>query len=833
LSYYTSKQEGSYDENAGIFIITANPVNSHDCKEVCKMSPSITTLVKLAYDYFEHPFVILLAIPLALLTLWLLNRDFLKLKEEPDVVRQKKKARAMMRFTRPIMMLLLCIALASPYIQHEKVIEGDPFIKLLTDNSTSMELFEEAAPELTQKLEKRLNVETKTIATGERSEIADAILNNLEPGQSILLVSDGNNNFGANLGDVALFAGKLNATINAISLVPKESDAGVTILGPSKTMADVENTFTVALNRVGKKDPVHLVVALDGQTVIDETTSDPVKEFTQKLPEGTHQIIARIDSNDYFAQNNIFYKTVKVVPKPRILYVSEDESPMKTLLNELYKVDSFSTIPSNLNDYYAIAINDLPSDRLEASTERLTEFVSDGNGLVVLGGRNSYDNGDYKDSVFETILPVFVSSPGKKEGEISITVVMDISGSTGIAFGRFTSTADFEKAAAIGIYKDLRADIRLAMVAFNTQAYLISEPSYVYEKVGLEDRISRIKFGGGTLLQAGILKAMTMLNQMGGSKNIVLMSDGKTQQEPSALEAAKLAANSGIRIFTVGVGPTTNENVMMQIAEIGNGVYFRATEESRLKILFGDLDEKEQQTGDMGLVVLNQNHFITEGYEPKANIHGFNNVVPKTTGRLLLTTTTGEPILTVWRVGLGRVAAWSTDDGSEWVGEVLGKANSKIVARIFNWAIGDPDRKAEAFIDARDTIVNEPTEITIKSQHPPEAPGITFYKIDEDLYSAAMTPAQTGFQQVAGAVFASNYPREYNSLGFSADLAKIVQGTGGKIFEAEDIDGIVQHARASARRIINTKDRIGWPFVLVAVVLFLVEIFIRRLVRRE
>ncbi len=794
---------------------------------------SIAGFIKLAYNYFEQPFVILLAIPLALLAIWLLKKEFIKLKEDPDIVKQKKRARKMMMFTRTITIILLCIALASPYIQHEKIIEGDPYIKLLVDNSTSMELFEQVASELAEKLEKRLTVESKTIAVGERSDLGDAILNSLEPGQSVLLVTDGNNNFGSDIGDVALFASKLNATINAIQLKPKENDVGVAILGPSKTMSDVDNTFTVVINHVGKKDPVRVVVTLDGETLIDEVTADPVKEITKKLPEGYHRMTAMVDTKDYFPQNNVFYKTIKVVPKPRILFVSEKESPMKTLLGELYKVDSLSTIPQNLDDYYAIAINNIKADKLNDATDRLTEFVSDGNGLVVIGGKNSFDEGGYKDSVFETILPVFVSTPGKKPGEISLVVVIDTSGSTGTPFGRFTSTAEFEKSAAIGIYKNLRMDTRLAVVAFNTQAYLLSEPSYVYEKVGLEDRIARLKFGGGTLIQAGLLRAISMLSQMGGSKNIVLMSDGKSQSESAAIEAAKLAANEGIKIYTVGVGPATNENLMMQIAEIGNGIYFRATEETKLKIIFGDVDEEQKKSGTMGLMVLNANHFITEGYEPRADLHGFNQVVPKTTARLLLTTTTGEPILSVWRVGLGRVAAWSTDDGTEWAGMVLNKINSKIFARMFNWAIGDPDRKAESYIDVRDTIVNEPTEITIKSGTPPEAPGITFYKIDDDLYSAAMTPATTGFQQVSGAVFASNYPREYGGLGFNDDLAIITSTTGGKIFDPDDIDGIVQHTKARARRIVNTKDLISWPLVLAAVIIFLIEIFIRRLVRRE
>ncbi len=96
-----------------------------------------------------------------------------------------------------------------------------------------------------------------------------------------------------------------------------------------------------------------------------------------------------------------------------------------------------------------------------------------------------------------------------------------------------------------------------------------------------------------------------------------------------------------------------------------------------------------------------------------------------------------------------------------------------------------------------------------------------------------MTPTVLGYQEVSGALFAANYAREYIGLGFNTELAKIAQSTGGKVFDPTDIDGIVAHAEAHSRRIVNTKDRLGWPFVLAAVLIFLAEIFIRRLVRRE
>jgi len=794
---------------------------------------SLTDVLQWAYARMEYPWVFIFVIPAIFVIYWLLKKEYFVIKEDPEVKLQKRKVRKLMLFTRSLIVILLLIALSSPFVQKEKTIEGDPSILLLVDNSTSMELFEDFTPELAARLEKKMNTEVKHIGAGTVSNIGDSILSELQPHGSILLYSDGAANSGANMGDVALYASKLNATVNAIQLSPSKNDAHVYVFGPAKTLEDSDNTFTVVVGKAGNIGPVHLKVTLDGETIFDQFTPNNVYEFTKKLPQGTHRITATIDSQDYWPQNNVFYKTVRVVPKPKILFYTEKGSPSETLLKQLYVVDTATSLPSSLKDYYAVIINDINADKLDQVTDVLNDFVADGNGMVVFGGENSYEKGGYKGSLFETLLPVFVGAPEKKEGDTAIAIVIDISGSAGAPFGRFASTADFEKAASIGILQGLRTDTEVSIIAFNTQAYLISAPSKVFEKAGLEDIITRIKWGGGTNVAAGLLKSISLLADFPGSKNIVLLSDGKTQNEPSAIEAARYAANAGIKIYTIGVGPSTNEGFMMDVAELTNGIYFRATEETRLNILFGPVDEQEVKTGTMGLVILNKNHFITENFDPNATIYGFNQVSPKGAGRLLATTSTGDPILTVWRLGLGRIASIATDDGGKWAGNLLGASNSRIITRTVNWAIGDPERKSASFIDAKDTRLNEPAEITVKSGIPPTASNAAFYKIDEDTYTASILPSQQGFQEVAGATFAVNYELEYASVGQSSDLEKIVRSTGGKIFDRNDIDGIVDKAKSTATRIINSRTYVRWPFMVLAIILFIVEIFIRRIVRKE
>ncbi len=792
---------------------------------------SIAEILRWSYSVMEYPLALILLAPFAIAIIWLLRKEFIVIKEEPAARLRRKKLRTFIMLSRILIIALLLIAIASPYIKKEKTIDGDPFVQLLIDNSTSMSVFEDYSENLASRLEKKMNVEVKYVGTGTTSNIGDAVLSGLEPYGSVLLLSDANVNNGADLGDVALFAGKINATINAIQLNPVKNDAGVLVFGPAKTLEGSESTFTVLLNRIGTIGELPLKVVLDNEVVYDGTTSQQAFQFTRQLSRGIHKITASINAQDYFSENNVFYKTTKVVSQPKVLFYTEKNSPMETLLRQVYSVDVASSLPAKLDDYYSVVVNDINSNKLNSVSDVLNDYVADGNGIVVFGGENSFEKGNYKNSLFETLLPVMVGSPDKKEGDVLIAILIDVSGSQGTPFGRFASSADFSKAATIGILKGLKLDTRVAIIAFNTQAYLLSEPSPLFSKKGVEDLIGRLKWGGGTNIGAGLLKAVGVLSQYSGSKNIVILSDGKTQSEASAYEAAKLASNSGIKIYTVGVGPSTDEKVMMDLAEITNGIYFRATEETRLKILFGDVDEQEASSGQMELVILNKNHFITENFEPKAALYGFNQVSPKGAARLLATTSGGQPVLTIWRLGLGRVAAYSVDDGNKWAGSLLSKENSKLITKTMNWAIGDPERKSKGFVDAKDTRLRESAEVTIKSELPPEAENVVFYKIDEGYYTASIMPQSAGFQEVAGAAFAVNYESEYENLGTNPELAKITATTGGKIFKHDDIDNIVKHAKTRAKRVITSHDYLRGLFVGLAMIILFLEIFIRRLLR--
>ena len=57
-------------------------------------------------------------------------------------------------------------------------------------------------------------------------------------------------------------------------------------------------------------------------------------------------------------------------------------------------------------------------------------------------------------------------------------------------------------------------------------------------------------------------------------KVIILVATGNTDESSLALAQAQIAAGSGIRIYTVGVGSTANASLLSTIADTTGGKYY-------------------------------------------------------------------------------------------------------------------------------------------------------------------------------------------------------------------------------------------------------------------
>jgi len=97
-----------------------------------------------------------------------------------------------------------------------------------------------------------------------------------------------------------------------------------------------------------------------------------------------------------------------------------------------------------------------------------------------------------------------------------------------------------------------------------------------------------------------------------GDTVLVLLTDGSNNAGAMPpLNAAKLAADAGLKVYTIGVGAQSggglfglargnsdlDENTLRHIAQITGGEYFRATDANALQDVYARIDELEPATG--------------------------------------------------------------------------------------------------------------------------------------------------------------------------------------------------------------------------------------------
>ena len=775
--------------------------------------PVLATRVTLPNDVvvgLERP-LLLLAVPLLVVVLWALV-----LRGATGTASAGSRRRFLV--ARAILVALVVVAAAGPYTVVTMETAGDPRVSLLVDRSDSTAVSPDVAEDLAASIERAgVPATVSTIADGTDSRIGDGVAANLRENGSVVVVSDGQVTGGQRLAETAEFARSIDATISAVSPQPARSEQYVTLAGPAKAATGVESRFLARVRGVEADGQVTLAVSIDGEEVASETVpaGNGSVTVTHAFEEtGAHRVTATIDADDAFDENDVARKTVRVVDQPRVLYVSRGSYPLRDYLGELYEVETAESVPDDLDRYYAVVLQDVAAADV-GNVDELQRFVIDGNGLVAVGGQNSFDNGGYDQSPVASMLPV--SFGPSAPGSARIVLLIDVSGSAeeGMAV---------QKATALNVLSQLGDDNTVGVVGFNYRAYAVAEPRELAEnRAELEDRIRRLEAGSATDIATGLRGAEEMLDGQRGT--VILVSDGQDTASPSAVVADSMG-RQGMRVISVGVGQNVNEGVLRRIAQESGGQFYRATETERLRLLFGG--GSRQFSGD-GLTVVDSRHFVTSGVELESNPGRVNDVSIRSGADFLVAADDGTPAVASWRYGLGRVVSITAYAPDGTLDGLLQRPDSLVVTKSVNYAIGDPERKATGVTDVADTRVGEPTTVVYRGDAPPEGAEPAFRAVDEGVYRAEVTPTEAGFHTVAGATYAANYPAEYAGFGTDPALPAAVRATGGRQFSPGDGAEIAAFARQQSTRVRDVRRSWDWLLLAAALVLFSVEVVLRRL----
>jgi hypothetical protein len=772
-------------------------------------------------------------------------------------MRRRRALKLFMFITRFIIFSLIIILMAQPFIEIQTSEKGSPKLTILIDNSSSMSVFDLSfADRLTKEIEKQVPIKVRHITSDKSvSDIGEEIIRNMERDANILLISDMQITHGMDFNSAASFSKALNSTISAVKIESDKNDLSVYIEGDNKAIAGQEKEFIIHINKINMKE-YNILVSINDEPIYNARDNKDMIKLRHKFESGTYRITAKLLGDDDFPENNIFYKTVSVTPKPKVLYVTRTSSKLPALLSaEPYEIEKVTAIPSDLSEYYAVIIEDMNTLQI-TNVDELSEFVEEGNGLMVIGGMNSFDRGEYKSSKFEALLPVVIGKGSKKQGDSNIVILIDLSGTTQAitrkdSEGRLVvdnkegQPLDVIKALAIDVIGTLNRGNRVGIVAFaipdpssvgttSFKAVKITDiqPLFNIREMAI-DKISRISTTGQTLFDIGFSGAYSLIKHETGSRNVILISDGGEEVyskiKENALRIVNTMAAEGIRTYTVGVGRSKDEDFsfLSAVANTGNGIFFPASQKNDLKILFGEPEEKGQ--GDeMALFIRNPTHFITRDLKLDANVYGFNQVVPKTLARVLVTIDSGEPAISEWRYGLGKVITATVFSGNAGLGQILSGNNSQLITKSLNYLIGNPERKLDYTIDIPDTRINDLARIIVTSKSYPKSE-IDLIKTRENVYEGRERVDTTGFNTILNKDFAVNYPIEYERLGMNKDVESTLEYTGGKFFGKEDAERIVEHVKTVSKRPRVQKTPIIWPIIIMIFAIYLFEIACRKI----
>lgn len=746
-------------------------------------------------------------------------------------IRAKNK---LLAATRLAIFCLIIAAAANPYFVETHTVQSEePSIVILDDKTGSMEVFD---PDVAARVSAFSNAQVRSFS-GDSTPLGDKILQYSLPGETLVLVSDGNSNSGRALPDALALASASNTTVFAISQNPVKEDSSVEISGTNTAVLGGDYPFTVIVRSSGHYQGPLSVLADDrpiysGDVSANETTS--IKISHAFLETGNHILRATI-APDIQPVNNDYQKAIYVVPKPEVLLISDSNSPLAKDLSSLYKLTLVSALPTSLQSYKAVVLDD---QRYNANLDALKIYVRDGRGLVVVGGQNSFDFGGYYNSSLEEILPV-QSFPSTFEGGKTLVFVLDISFSllsTRTSDG--TPLLDYEKALAEELLKspDFQ-DYKVGLVVFGTKAYDVQDPIPLSRgKTVLEDRIASLSPTGteNTYLDNGLQLAWNMLNASGGQGELIVLSDGNLWNYEDVFQhSIRLLKqiNTTTRLIQVQAIPGRmgrfDELASQTGSEYASFVY-PASLTTKVSSPPTGTPPKEKSLAGYPISVSNKDNYITANLELNATISGFNDVTPRPGAQRLVIMADGKPVLTTWRYGLGRVSAFTTDDGSAWAGSLYEAPSSQLISSMVNWAVGDP-RPEDNRVEAEDGWLGTPLQITIDSNARPSLPGTSVEKVGDKRYVATLIPNSTGIYYIGDYGVAVNYPLEYRDLGFNPELTKLIMANGGKVFtEDEARQSLIAEAGRLSQRTVQERVSRRDLLLFLALAIFLVDVVMRK-----
>ncbi|MBI5779742.1 MAG: VWA domain-containing protein [Planctomycetes bacterium] len=625
------------------------------------------------------------------------------------------------------------------------------------------------------------------------------------------------------------------------------------------TMVDIQVYSNGKL--IGEADRISLLKDQDNLVVVNlQAQAEPIQYYEINVSSRElHEIVV---------ENNTRQEVIQKIGKPKVLYFPSImiSNPVHRMIPRIIGSDNafelkIGDIPNAFKLYDIIIIDNLHFNEIPFVKEVIIPFVSNGGGLLIVGGQNSFGLGNYQNSEFEKILPVYATPPE----DLSLVVILDASGSMDEISGVAGKNKFQVASEALESFAALLSKIdRLEVMAFN-QGYETILPFQNADDIvsKLKDGIARVRPTGPTAILPPLQRAInTLSNSPSAKRHIILLSDGHSTTN-EALDGFKQMADklrqNNITISVIATGGNINEETLKALTkEGGGGKIYRLNSKDKDSLavnLKEDLSAHKGFYREAESLVVSAliKDDILKGIGNIPQISGYNRTALKPNSRLAASVLGGEPIIADWQYGLGRVMVLTTSLDSKWtvrwdkwngLGQMITQSLRYLTADIGQNQLFDISTEVLADGSIK-LVVKAPDNLQLDAQVEPLTEMATDIQTVRILQVAigkyeAILPSQEGIvisvfyqkegsKQLLGRVpvvaqYASEWRRFTPDMGF---LRNIAGSTGGKLFTADEF---IKGATLNA---INNKSETSYRnisaiLILAALGVFLADLLIRR-----
>ncbi len=512
-----------------------------------------------------------------------------------------------------------------------------------------------------------------------------------------------------------------------------------------------------------------------------------------------------------------------------------------------------------MNQYKSVVLLNVHADDLpEGFMSNIEAYVRDyAGGLVAIGGDNSFALGNYRGSVLEKVLPVYMDLQGEKEvPKMAVALVIDRSGS--MAGGNeFYNQLELAKESAVAALDTLRETDEIGVIAFESSYEWVVPMTTATDRESLEDAIYSIGLGGGTSIYPAVDAACQKLKESNAKlKHIILLTDGQDgfNQYEDLLEDLN---QSGITLSTVAVGDGADAFLLEYLAEEGKG-----------RIYYTDIDTDIPRIFAKEIYLSVNSYLINEPFTPIRTaqkdmldgvvedglpvMYGYIASTKKELATLHLMSEKEDPILTSWQYGLGKTVAFNSDGENNWTANYAAWSDYPLFWKnIIEYtmtsmsATGNDlsieQRGSGTQITYTTESYNEATSVEVVATDEegnsqkvvlnPTSPGVfegNFVTKDTGVYSINVTQREEGeVVSIENTATAVQYSSEYRIAEDNGLLEEWVKETSGTFIE--EPKGIFEKSVKHT----DSKRSLATYFLLAAVLLFMAVIVWKRLdVRR-